>query len=293
MPENRRVHAGALLYTSAVFGLGLAMLVNYLIAGVLMVGDTAHSWRYVFLCGLIPAAVTLVVRRAVREPERWQAVHHVARARLAEIFSPALRARTISGMVTAVVAMITWWSCNAFLPIIVTGLARAEAAVRGFDPGATLTLVEQWKLYATAAFNAGGLLGTLLTIPLASRMGRRNMFLLYFACSAAAILCVYGFAIPSAVRIWLFFFVGLPVFGVFGAFPFYLPELFPTRLRATGGGFTYNIGRLVAAAGPPLVGAAAARGTAMDTVFYVGFVPVLGLLLAPWIIETRGQSLPD
>ena len=293
MPDNRRVHAGALLYTSAVFGLALAMLANYLIAGVFMVGDTEHSWRYVFLCGLLPAAVTLIVRRAVREPERWRAAHDAARARLADIFRPELRARTASGMITAVVAMVTWWSCNAFLPTIVTGLARTEAARRGFDAGATLALVEQWKLHATATFNLGGLVGTLLTIPLAGRIGRRNMFLLYFACSSAAIFGTYGIDMPAQVRIWLFFFVGLPVFGVFGAFPFYLPELFPTRLRATGGGFTYNIGRLLAAVGPFLVGAAAQRGAAMSTVFYVGFVPIAGLLLAPWIMETKGQALPD
>jgi hypothetical protein len=91
----------------------------------------------------------------------------------------------------------------------------------------------------------------------------------------------------------MFFLIGLPVFGIFGAFPFYLPELFPTRVRATGAGFTYNIGRLIASVGPFIVGAAAARGAAVQTVFFVGFVPLVALLFAPFFIETRHKVLED
>ena len=98
---------------------------------------------------------------------------------------------------------------------------------------------------------------------------------------------------PAETRLFMFFIIGVPVFGVFGAFPYYLPELFPTRLRATGAGFCYNIGRVLASVGPFLVGAVAARGTAIQTIFYVGFAPLLGLLLAPLIIETRGGALSD
>ena len=58
----------------------------------------------------------------------------------------------------------------------------------------------------------------------------------------------------------MYFFIGLTVFGVFGSFTYYLPELFPTRLRGTGAGFCYNVGRFIAAAGPFLVGTIAARG---------------------------------
>jgi hypothetical protein len=69
--------------------------------------------------------------------------------------------------------------------------------------------------------------------------------------------------------------------------------LFPTRLRATGAGFCYNIGRVLASAGPFAVGAVAAQGTAIQTIFYVGFAPLLGMLLSPLIIETRGGALRD
>ena len=92
------------------------------------------------------------------------------------------------------------------------------------------------------------------------------------------------------------FFVGVAAYGVFGMFAFYLPELFPARLRATGAGFTYNFGRVFAAGGPFLVGWIAAQGanaiaSATQTLFYVGFVPLLALLAVPFIPETRDRPL--
>src|SRR5215510_8456781 len=86
VPERRRVEAGALLYTSAPMGLFLATFVNYQIAGVYFRGNPQESWRYVFLTGLIPAAVAFVVRAFVREPERWKTAAASNPPRLAELF---------------------------------------------------------------------------------------------------------------------------------------------------------------------------------------------------------------
>jgi MFS family permease len=72
VPEKRRVEAGAILYTSAPVGLALATLMNFQIAGVIFKGQPEVSWRYVFLGGLIPAAVAVAVRWFVHEPERWK-----------------------------------------------------------------------------------------------------------------------------------------------------------------------------------------------------------------------------
>ncbi len=293
MPEKRRVEAGALLYTAAPFGLFLATLLNYQVAGVWFAGNTEQSWRYVFLFGLLPAAAAFIVRFFVHEPERWQKVRASSTVALRDIFRGEHRHTTIMGALTVVVALIGWWSCNAFIPVVASGLARASAEAQGLAARATQDLIESWKLTATVTFNLGGLVGTLLTIPLAKHFGRRTMFALYFGASAAAILATFGLDMPPESRLYMFFLIGVPVFGVFGAFPFYLPELYPTRLRATGAGFCYNIGRVLASVGPFIVGAAAAKGTAMQTIFYVGFAPLVGLLLAPLIIETRGRTLSD
>lgn len=296
VPERRRVEAGALLYTSAPFGIYLASFVNFRIAGVWWKSQPELSWRYVFLAGLLPAAVALLVRLFVREPERWRktAAQHRPAA-LADLFDAEHWRLTRSGFLMALTALVMWWSCNAFIPVVATGLAQIEAQARGLDRAATLALSEAWKATATSRFNWGGLLGTLLTVPAAKWLGRRAMFAIYFMLSAAAIFATFGLDLAPEQRLGMYFWVGLSVFGVFGSFTYYLPELFPTRLRGTGAGFCYNVGRILAAAGPILVGAIAARGTgtAIKTLFYVGFAPLAGLLFLPWVVETRGKSLAD
>jgi MFS family permease len=293
VPEERRVEAGALLYTAAPMGLFLATFVNLQVAGNWFADSPEVSWRYTFLFGLLPAGAAFIVRLFVREPARWQNLDSRADARIAELFGPEVRRYTMSGFLMALTALLTWWSCNAFIPVISSGLARTAAEIQGLGEPATLAMVEQWKTLATSWFNLGGLIGTLLTIPAAKYLGRKAMFSIYWIASAAAILATFGLDWSPEVRLYLYFAIGLSVFGVFGSFTYYLPELFPTRLRATGAGFCYNIGRVIAAIGPFLVGAIAARGTsaAVDVLSYVGFIPLLGLVFMPWVIETRGRVL--
>jgi MFS family permease len=299
VPEDQRVEAGAVLYTAAPFGLFLATAVNAVVAGHFFADVPEVSWRYVLIFGLLPAAFAIWVRTFVKEPERWQsAAAKAPPPRLRELFTPEIWPRTRSALLVALTALLTWWSCNAFIPVVVAGLAQAEALQLGLDRTATSILTESWKTQATTIFNLGGLIGTLLTIPLAKRWGRRPMFAIYLGCSAVSLLATFGLDLPPQIRLYMYFFIGLTVFGVFGSFTFYLPELFPTRLRATGSGFTYNIGRVVAAAGPFFVGSVAAAGAGdpsvvLNTLFLVGFIPLIGLLGMGWVIETRGQKIPD
>lgn len=295
VPEEKRVEAGALLYTAAPMGLFLATFVNMQVAGNWLADSPETSWRFVFLFGLLPAAVAFLVRLFVHEPERWRESRDRPQARISELFGPELRRFTLSGFLMAVTALLTWWSCNAFIPVVSSGLARAAAEASGLDERSTLALVESWKTTATAWFNLGGLAGTLLTIPIAKHLGRKPMFALFWAASSAAIFTTFGLDLSPQVRLTSYFFIGLSVFGVFGSFTYYLPELFPTRLRGTGSGFCYNVGRVLAAAGPFLVGSIAARGVGapIDVLFYVGFIPLVGLAFMPWVIETKGKVLAD
>jgi MFS family permease len=296
VPERRRLEAGALLYTSAPVGLFLATWVNFQIAGVWFKDVPESSWRYVFLAGLLPAAVAFLVRIFVKEPERWKTAAATAKPpSIAELFDAKHRPYTLSGFLMALTALIMWWSCNAFIPVVSTGLAQTAAVERGLDRAATLALVEHWKAMATNYFNWGGLIGTLMTVPAAKLLGRKAMFGIYYLCSGIAILATFGLHLAPEARLAMYFFIGLTVFGVFGSFTYYLPELFPTRLRGTGAGFCYNIGRILAAPGPILIGIIAAHGTdsAVRTLFWVGFVPLAGLLFLPWVIETKGRVLVD
>jgi hypothetical protein len=131
-------------------------------------------------------------------------------------------------------------------------------------------------------------------VPVAMHLGRRPMFTIYFAASAIAIYCTFGLALEATTRLYMMGAVGLTVFGVFGAFTFYLPELFPMRLRGTGAGFCYNAGRVITSAFPFAVGVIASSGTSPLAVLqWVAIVPLVGLLLLMfgWGEETRGQLL--
>jgi hypothetical protein len=236
------------------------------------------------------------MRQGLREPERWTA--RSESGSIAELFSPEWRRVTLSGMAVAVVAMLTWWGCNAFIPLVAGGLGDLEAVAQGLTGGDRQHLIEGYKTTATNLFNLGGLIGTLSTVPLAKNLGRRPMYAIYFLLSAIAIGLAFGGDFAAPTRLWLYFPVGLTVFGVFGSFTYYLPELFPTRLRGTGAGFCYNVGRILAAVGPFVVGSVASRGAdglglALQLLTWVGVVPLLGLLALPWTIETRGRVLAD
>lgn len=297
VPEKRRVEAGAILYTSAPMGLFLATFITFQVTGVYF-NDPAVSWRYVFLFGLVPAAAAFLVRIFVKEPERWKKVADVGHAKIAELFTPEHVRLTISGFCMAVTALIMWWSCNAFIPVVAKGLASREAQLLGLDIAGIEAMGQQWVKTATNSFNLGGLIGTLMTIPVAKYFGRKKMFFIYYLTAAASIMCAFGLPLEPHTRLYFYFPIGLTVFGVFGSFTYYLPELFPTRLRATGAGFTYNVGRLIAAFGPFLVGSIAAAGTnaldsAMSVLFWVGIVPILGIFLLPFVIETKGRELTD
>ena len=298
VPEKRRVEAGALLYTAAPMGLFLAARVTYFVQGVVLPGSPEVAWRYVFLCGLIPAAVAFAVRLAIREPERWKSTADTAPARISELFSRTLRRTTLSGLALAVVALTAWWSCNAFIGIVATGLAGTQASALHLDPAASQTLAQEWIRFANDLFIVGTLIGALLAIPMAKRWGRKAMFAAYFSLAAASILGTFGLDLPPHGRLIGYLFIGAGASGIFSAFTFYLPELFPTRLRGTGSGFCYNAGRFVAAVGPPIVGGVASLGqdalaTAMSMLSWVGLVPLAGLLLLPWITETKDRELLD
>jgi MFS family permease len=299
VPDARRVRAGVLMQTASPLGIVLASFLNYQIAGVWFAADPLNSWRYVFLAGLAPLPLALLIRLFVRESAGWQhsrrTQQHAPRPR--ELFAPALRAATVSGVFVAVTAVLTWWACNAFIPLLGNTLALEAAAKAQLAAPAARQLAAAWQAHGANAFNLGGLLGALAALPLAHALNRRQLFAAYFLFSAFAIAVTFGLTVGPALRLDLLFFVGAGVYGVFGALTFYLPELFPARLRATGAGFCYNIGRLFAAAGPLVVGAvtAAAGGSARALtaiLFWVALAPLTAAFLSGrLLLETRERSL--
>ena len=200
------------------------------------------------------------------------------RPRSRELFTRDIVRSRSAAWSAAVTALLTWWACNAFVPLLGATLANEYAAQSGITGDAARVLAEAWKSQASNGFNLGGLLGALAAIPLARVMGRRAMFVAYFLYSAAMLFADVRPRPAPAARLRMLFAVGVGVYGVFSTFVFYLPELFPARLRATGSGLCYNIGRVVAALGPTVVGlVSAASGGSSDiivrTLFWLGVIP--------------------
>jgi hypothetical protein len=184
------------------------------------------------------------------------------------------------------------------VPLLGSTLAGEHAVAVGLSPAEARALAETWKSQAANAFNFGGLLGTIAVIPLAKVLSRRRLYSAYFLLSSAAIAATFGLDLPPDVRIRLLFVVGFAVYGIFGTHVFYLPELFPARLRATGAGACYNLGRVIAALGPFFVGAISAAaggssGVILQTLLWVAVVPLVAAALTPFfVVETRGRALP-
>jgi MFS family permease len=295
VPENRRVEAGVIMYSSSPVGIALASFLNYQIAGVWFADQPETSWRYVFLAGLAPVLLAFLVRAFLHESDRWrEQVTTSPRA----LFAPGMRRTTLSGFIPAVAALLSWWGCNAFIPLLGGTLATEHAVTAHLAPAAASLLAEAWKARASNLFNSGGLVGAFAAIPLARVMGRRPMFVGYFAFSALTLAATFGLDLEPQTRLAMLLPVGAGVYGVFAAFSFYLPELFPARLRATGAGFCYNIGRVFAAGGPVIVGivtSAAGGGSAVivHTLLWLALIPCAAAVATYFfVLETRGRTLP-
>jgi MFS family permease len=162
--------------------------------------------------------------------------------------------------------------------------------LKGQDPA---TLAKDVS-YAIMALNAGAILGYLGFGPLADRFGRRPVFA--FMCLGSLIMLPVTYLTPSTYAGVLMLLPILGFFnnGIFSGFPIYLPELYPTRLRATGAGFCFNAGRVLASASPLLTGwlvtTLGTFGRAASTIALIYLVGLTVLVFAP---ETKGRRLPD
>jgi MFS family permease len=228
----------------------------------------------------------------VQEPERWVKVRQEGVAaggswrRLAELFGPALRRDTLVGSSLAFVAVFGLWGATNWVPTLVRTLPELK--------GLSAPELAEWTSYATMALNAGALIGYLAFGPLADVFGRRPVFGLM--CLGSLMMLPTAFLVPHAYRHVLMLLPLLGFFnnGIFAGFPIYLPELYPTRIRATGAGFCFNAGRVLASGAPFLTGAlVAALGGFGRAASAIALVYLVGLAVLPFARETAGRPLPE
>lgn len=276
-PAKSRAKAAGIMQASGGIGFFLASLL-YLFIG-------PYGWRWVFALGIFPAIVAFYIRSSLEEPQRWvQAKANAAGNPLQSLFVKPVRRDVIVGTCLAVVATFGYQGAIQWVPSWVTALLQAQGP-RAVIPQVSLV---------TSVLNGGGILGCLCFPLVADRWGRKVALTIYFLGAAIAVPVMFFFVQDYFLAVLVSPLVGFFGAGVFTGFAIYLPELFPTVIRATAQGFCYNFARFFSAAAPFVAGAmVSAHGSFARAITAVGLVYLLGLVVLIFARETQGQILPD
>lgn len=277
-PAEKRARAISLMQSGWAIGYMLAAVV----AATVM---PSYGWRAMFWIGVLPALLTVWIRRNVPEPPVWVNRKEPAGG-LSEIFKGALLRTTLVATALATAVLFAYWGVFTWLPGFLAAPATAGGA--GFSIVKSSGWIIAMQAGAFAGYNCFGLL--------ADRIGRRKAFAIYVS-AAAAMTLIYG----SAPR-WagentgtVLLLAGPPLgffgTGFFSLFGTMLAELYPTAVRGAGQGFVYNFGRGLSALAPLTVGAVADKsGLAMALVLNAGYF-LLGAVLVFLLPETKGREL--
>ena len=285
-PKKARTMAGGIFHASSVVGAVLGSAIGVWVISM-------ANWRWAFVLGVLPAFLVVWVLTSLKESERWQAERERSseetqkkRGSLRELLGVAQwRNRALIGMGLAAVGLGTYWGIYAW------GLELVGEVL-----GDSVSEDERFRLgsFAYMLMNGtGGFAGLLFFAPLTMLTNRRIAFAFYHI--GAIIVVPIAYLTPTEYwhTLVLLPIMAFFVVGMHAGYAIYFPELFPTRLRATGASFCFNVGRLAAAV------MLLVRGwlrewldlrvavSVMTSLFLVGLVL---LLIAP---ETKDEELPD
>ena len=246
--------------------LGTAANVGQVLMGVLGLGFvvTADAWRWTFLVGAAPALIGIWCLVGVPESVRWQMARRISATRtggpLRELFQPPLRSRTIVGILLGAIPVIGT-AANAQWIVPWTDQVQAQhrsvehtspaelAGKQSPAPSTTRPKADPKSKARTMISRSGGaIFGSFLGGLLANWLGRRFAYFLISLLSLIVSSWIFGWLNPlHPWFLWASFTLGVVGTTYFGWLPLYLPELFPTRVRAAGTGISFNTGRAVAA----------------------------------------------
>lgn len=288
-PPHARPMALGIMQSASALGNMMAGFINLTIG--------AHpdlGWRWVFGVGVLPALLVFFIRLFVREPERWEHARQAALlgrtqlGNIAEMFGdPTWRRNTLVGVGLAAVGVIGFWGIGTWSP----DLLRLVLNPQNLPELRSTT--ERMVSIAIMAQNFGAFFGILSWAWLSERIGRKSAFVASFL-SCFIVVPLTFFTTQSFLHALILFpLMGFFTTSLFGGYAVYFPELFPTRLRATGTGFCYNVARYLAIAGPYTFGHLRAlfgirmAGTILSVIF------LLGLVILKFAPETKNKPLPD
>lgn len=282
-PKRARERAGGIFHATSVGGLWLAA------AASLYVGA---QWRSAYLLGVLPAVLVLWVRLSIKEPDSWREAQQTKRDQLGSfrelLTNPMWRPRAIYGALLAMVGLATFWG------VVVAGQDLASDLLKRLgDPAAS----SKAKIAFGFVQTAGAGVGMLAFGPFAARWGCKRAFAILHI--AALVITPIVCWLPSAAESYGLLLVLMPLFGfcaqgIHAGYAVYFPTLFPTHLRATGAGFCFNTGRILAA--PVLIWLSAWLKSELDlrlAVSCLGGFFLLGLVFLYRLPETLGEELPE
>ena len=236
-PKHARERAGGIFHATSVAGLWLAA------AAGLWVGS---QWRTAYLLGIGPALLVLWVRLSVKEPDSWREAKATKASQLGSfpelLGDPRWRGRAIGGALLAMMGLATFWG------VVVAGQNLAEEFLRQHGVAAG-EAASRGKIAFGFVQTTGAGIGMLAIGPLMARFGRRRTFAWMHALAVVTTLAVCwvpGWCDSYAVLLALLPLFGFFAQGIHAGYAVYFPELFPTHLRATGAGFCFNTGRILA-----------------------------------------------
>jgi MFS family permease len=275
-PDRHRGKAVGLMQSAWAVGYGGAALVTAIVL-------PRFGWRPMFLLGALPSLAALWVYYAVEEPDIWKESRQSGAAQLGSlslIFSEQYRRITASMIVLSFCTLYAYWAFNFWVPSYLS-LPTSQNGV-GLGGGTVAALL--------VAMNAGGWCGYVFYGYVSDRFGRRRSFVTYLLASAVLVVA-YGSTKSTAALFALGPVVAFFSTGYFSGFGAIIAELYPTAVRATATGFTFNIGRIGSALAPVLIASLAQTrgfGVAFAT---ASLALVLGAFMWMFIPETKGRAL--
>lgn len=272
-PSRIRGRVLGFMQSAWAIGFAAAAIVNALVG-------PRFGWRAVFFVGVLPALFTIWVQRSVKEPEIWREVSAVSRARFSDMFRGSMLRITAIVTFMNACALFGWWGLNGWIPAYLR-LPRAEGGVG---------LGTETMSWFVVAMQVGMWLGYVSFGYISDSIGRKRVYVAYLL-AASVLLPLYGSLKLPVVLLLLGPFVAFFGTGYFSGFGAVTAELYPTSIRASAQGFTYNIGRIASAAAPFTVGSLA-TSSGFGVAFLVsGSAFLLGAIAWIGIPETRGREL--
>ena len=312
MPDRARPYALSWLQALSAIGNCTAALIYIVLGHLQSAGHLANltlpggtpftAWRIAFSIGTLPALLAIVIRRKLKEPERWAAVgeKHQKKGSYAEMFgNPVLRKNAFIGLAIGFAGVVGLWGIGFFSVQLQKSVFRKSFMAEGMSGDMLEGQIKLWSGYTSLMLNVGAFAGMILSGIVAQRLGRRSAFAIAFTLGMLSTASVFMFFDSRDDVFWLIPIMGMCLLSIFGCLAIYFPELFPTRLRSTGTSFCYNVGRFAAAVGPFTFGMLTStvfKGEA-EPMRYAGVtmcsIFLLGLAVLPFAPETKGKPLPE